>query len=201
MSICKYCFDKPRNSNCSCNDDTCEHRVMHCVIRITTKCTQTCRHCCFSCSPECNDMMSVKTAKNINKFLQFNHIYHINIMGGEFFCNPDWFDIIKILSKNMKRVRITTNGDWSINADITNYFIKLCKSIRNIIIGISFDNFHTNKNVKTAISICKNNNIDYTSFDGHIEDAIVPVEKGNWYASDFSMFSCCCKINKYSYYL
>ena len=40
--------------------------------------------------------MSTETASKIKMFLINNNINkRINIMGGEFFCNPDWKEIIE----------------------------------------------------------------------------------------------------------
>lgn len=42
-------------------------------------------------------MMSIDTAKEISLFFRSNKIRSINLMGGEFFCNPDWFEILDVL--------------------------------------------------------------------------------------------------------
>ena len=44
-------------------------------------------------------MMTVETAEIIAKFLKANGILSLNVMGGEFFCNPDWYPIIGHLLK------------------------------------------------------------------------------------------------------
>ena len=97
MNRCDICLE-PDCTKKTCHCDTCRNfeqcpKFLHPTIRITTKCTQQCTHCCFSCSPSSEKMMTVETAEVIAKFLNANGILSLNVMGGEFFCNPDWHQL------------------------------------------------------------------------------------------------------------
>lgn len=207
MSICDFCFNPDKNCEHNCKGIDCAnysrcHRKLHEVIRITKKCTQSCGHCCFSCSPNETVMMTVQTSKEINQFNQFNHILMINIMGGEFWCNPDYYKIICNLSQGMRRIRITTNGDWVIKPAICKKLLKiaeLLKSLPEFYLGISKDQYHNNKNVEKAVEFCQIHEIPYIINDADIQEAIVPVGKGAWHETFMSSISCCCKTNKYLY--
>ena len=132
LSRCDYCVDPCNNPNptkcISCEKTTTCHRNLHPTIRITRKCTQQCTHCCFSCSPNSTDMMSLTTAKEISKFLANNNINQIQIMGGEFFLNPNWEMIITELSKKIRAVRLVSNGDWFKNSKTTKSIISFLKN-------------------------------------------------------------------------
>jgi hypothetical protein len=165
------------------------------TIRITMKCTQECDHCCFACSPKETAMMEIETAKKIHKFLVGNEIQSINVMGGEFWLNPNWETIIKILIKDMTTVRLVTNGDWYTSK-------KTCEQIKSLLqtqtqsiiyIAISIDNFHTNTNVENAKKFCIDNNLLYTLGHGINEDGIIPVRKGYSYAGFYAGISMYCK--------
>ena len=78
----------------------------HQLSELLQKCTQSCSHCCFSCSPNNNIFMSTETASKIKMFLINNNINkRINIMGGEFFCHPNWKEIIDIRVHDIDIVR------------------------------------------------------------------------------------------------
>ena len=62
-------------------------------------------------------MMSVEVAKSISNFLKNNQIYSVNLMGGEFFLNKDWYEIILLITDGLENVRIVTTGDWTKDED------------------------------------------------------------------------------------
>ncbi len=139
---------KPYSCNCEgCSIKEKCNKILRPTIRMTTKCTQLCSHCCFECSPNRTDMMTIDIANDISIFLKNNNIINAQIMGGEFFCNPDYERIISILCKNLKRVRLVTNGDWAKNPSKV---IAMLKNNDKIYVGISVDDYHTNKYVNKA---------------------------------------------------
>lgn len=62
-------------------------------------------------------------AEKIAAFVKNNGVRHLNLMGGEFFCNKDWFEIFDKLISSTKFARIVTNGDW-VNSDDTKTKLK-----------------------------------------------------------------------------
>lgn len=55
--------------------------------------------------------MSVDISKSISKFIKSNNILSSNVMGGEFFCNPNWYDILSEIISNLTMMRLVSNGD------------------------------------------------------------------------------------------
>lgn len=55
-------------------------------------------------------MMSIDKAKEIALFFRSNEIKSVNLMGGEFFCNPSWYEILDILLSEVISARLVTNG-------------------------------------------------------------------------------------------
>src|SRR5574343_1137609 len=153
-SPCDICVDPQCGGKRNCNCTTCERRTscyrlagLKPTIRITRRCTQQCNHCCFECSPNENEMMSVAMARNIGQFCQMNNIRYTEIMGGEFFCNPDWYEILDVLSVGMKRVRLVSNGDWAGSPELALKVLSFLRSHSQFHVGISKDCWHTNKYV------------------------------------------------------
>ena len=167
----------------------------HPIIRITTKCTQSCEHCCFSCSPSQTRQMSVEMAQQISDFLNNHHISTIEIMGGEFICNPNWYSIVETLSKNINSVRLVSNGDWLASSERV---IKLLKRNKQIKIAISKDKYHTNQNYVNITKELETANIPYViqSFELN-EYGIVPIGRAQSYCGFYSYFGCYCKNPKY----
>jgi len=161
------------------------------VIRITTKCTQKCSHCCYECSPKRNDMMSITTAKQVKKFLQNNGIKNIEIMGGEFYCHPQWKRIFEILVPGLSTVRLVTNGDWAHDKSVPEFL----KQFENLVLGISKDEWHTNKNVRKAAAACKKHGILHrvATKEETTPESVVPVGRGELLFGFYSMFGCYCK--------
>jgi hypothetical protein len=137
--------------------------------------------------------MSIQTAKNINEFLINNQIETANIMGGEFFCNPDWEEVIYNLIKGLKSVRLVSNGDW---ADSMYYSLVVDFLVRNpkIHLSLSLDKWHTNKNIDKAVEYCEQFNINYNvaTKDEVTEESIAPIGKSQYDFNFYSMFGCYC---------
>ena len=201
---CDICIEEKCGGVKNCNCETCNikdkcNKHLWPTIRITNKCTQSCSHCCFSCSPSKNKMMTAEYSKNIAKFLDSNNIQLITLMGGEFFCNPEWADIFHNIIPNRKYVRLVSNGDWAKSKVSTNKIIKTLKEFPNLKVSISKDKWHTNKYVDKAESYLKEASIEYNvAQDGEMTDeAIVPIGNGEFHYSMFSMFAQACSKNKY----
>ena len=71
--------------------------------------------------------MSISTAIDVNAFLINNGMRDINLMGGEFFCNPYLENNMNVLIKGLKIVRLVTNGDWAGNEFLKKKVIKFLK--------------------------------------------------------------------------
>lgn len=178
-SRCNICVDPNCDGRQDCNCDTCDkkdccYRFLAPTIRITTKCTQSCEHCCFSCSPERNEFMSLEQAQHVGRFLKANDIWYANIMGGEFFMHPDWFDIISAICEHVDVVRLVTNGDWVTSKSQD---VKVLAEKFPIKIAISKDRWHTNNNVVAASEFCEASGIPYkvATEEETKEESVVPV--------------------------
>lgn len=208
---CNICIEETcKGAKYNCNCDACKlkdecNKLLRATIRITNKCTQSCSHCCFESSPKRTLMMTVDTAENIAKFLRSNKIEFLNLMGGEFFCNPDWYWILDTLISTSVYSRLVSNGDW-INDDSVKCGLKRLheKYGDSFVIHISKDKWHTNKNVESALEylnsigiICK-----CTKPEEATDNSIVPVGRSELNSFGFySMIACYCHNpkNKYSF--
>jgi len=136
--------------------------------------------------------MTVEMAKDIKTFLNNNSITsRLNIMGGEFFCNPDWVKILTILVVDVDQVRIVTNGDWAVNPDAV---VKFMADHPQCYFDISKDRWHTNKNVDLAEQICVKNNIRcfVATSEETSSDSIVPIGNSRFEYNLYSSFSRYC---------
>jgi hypothetical protein len=204
---CDICIEEECKGAHNCYCDTCKniakcYKFLHPTIRITTKCTQSCIHCCWSCSPKHTDMMSIETAKQIRDFILSNNIQVISLMGGEFFCNPDWKNIFStLISDAIISVRLVTNGDWAHNPK-DHSTIEFLSGFSNLRISISKDSWHNNINVEKAVKQCKSHKIQYNVATDKetTQESIVPVGKGSLHFSTvYSMFGCYCHNPEHSY--
>jgi hypothetical protein len=195
---CDICLDKECKGK-SCNCDTCKNKLvcyksLRPTIRITTKCTQACSHCCFECSPKSSKMMTLATAVKINQFLHNNRITQMNLMGGEFFCNPDWFEILSAILKEIPAgSRLVSNGDWVINRNETRKLIALAKT-HGLKVSISHDRWHTNANVEAAVKVLTKHGIPCNSTEEEgTNDSMVPVGRAMFDYSMYSSMMCYCR--------
>ena len=134
MNRCNICLDDCNRKNiCDCSK--CDKigkcpKLLTPTIRITNKCTQECSHCCFSSSPKSNITMSIDMSKSISRFIKSNSILFSNVMGGEFFCNPNWYDILSEIISNLTVMRLVSNGDWINSEEVKESLESLYLKIR-----------------------------------------------------------------------
>ena len=146
--------------------------------------------------------MSVEQSEKTAQFLKSNLILSVNLMGGEFFCNPDWFEILSNIVKTVKVARLVTNGDWakinSVKEKLTE-FVSLYKD--KVHFSISKDKWHTNKNVDQAVKFFDDLGAKYNlATDEETKDeSIVPVGRSRFEYNLFSTFSCYCHNPKQKY--
>ena len=145
--------------------------------------------------------MSVATAKTIAQFLVANDIKYINLMGGEVWLNPDWEEIITLLSC-VDRVRIVSNSDFM---ELCPEFLPFLTSFENVKLCLSNDKWHTNKHVEVAEKEVNRLGIKCEvsgkNADALNNDGIVPVGRMRWGANNmFDMLMAYCQKpeNKYS---
>lgn len=183
----------------SCNCATCDKRKvcprqLRPTVRITLKCTQQCRHCCYASSPDHDEHMSVAIAADVAKFVGANGIRRLNVMGGEFFCNPDWQGVLELLCGSVESVRLVTNGDWAGKAELRRKVIDFLAAHDNTYLALSHDKWHTNRHVSTAERTCKDADIICiisTKEEGDSPPA--PVGRHEFEMdSIYSMFGCWC---------
>lgn len=197
---CRICFTedctgKDKKCNCSVceNYDKC-NKVLQATIRITNKCTQECSHCCFRSSPKSSIMMTKEEADKIAQFIDKNKIYFLNVMGGEFFCNPDWFYILNKFAEVCIVLRVVSNGDWARDDEVKEKLTALFTLHPNIKMSISKDKWHTNKNVELAGEFLKMIRAPYNIADDVLKDnGIVPIGRGEFYYSFYSSFGAYCR--------
>lgn len=96
--------------------------------------------------------MSIETAESISQFLKLYEIKSASLMGGEFFCNPDWLKILNIILPNLEYCRLVTNGDWAEDKD---FLKQLLPYNDRLSIAISEDHWHTNKFTRRAVEQCE----------------------------------------------
>lgn len=207
MKRCDICIEETCNGKFNCNCDRCEnlrkcYRILHPTIRLTTKCTQKCSHCCFKCSPDGTRMMDMDTAAVLADFINNNEIISANIMGGEFFLNPNWYEILMLISANLINMRLVTTGDWIHDAEVCKKLIQLNEARKGALwVAVSKDQWHTNKNVEETEQFLEKNDFSYyigTEAEDN-EDAIVPIGRAEGTYGFLSMYGCYCQEPKNMY--
>lgn len=206
MNRCDICLE-PDCTEGKCHCDSCKNlaqcpKYLHPTIRITNKCTQQCAHCCFSCSPSGEKMMTVDTARDIAQFLASNEISSLNVMGGEFFCNPDWYPIMEQFLNTGSVVRLVSNADWYNDDTVKNGLIALNTETKgSLYLSLSNDRWHTNVGVKAAEEYLKTHNILYTveSKEQASEAGIVPIGRSESSYGFYSMLACYCHNPEHQY--
>ncbi len=136
-------------------------------------------------------MMSVAMAEKVAQFYENNDISYTQIMGGECFMNPDWEQIFRLILPKVKRARVVTNGDWSIDHL---RFADVLAEFPQVLVAISNDEWHTNRNVQTAAKACEDRGIELeVCKDGGLtEKGIVPIGNSDMFYSAYSAFQCWC---------
>lgn len=192
----------------SCKCKECQNlgecpKILHATIRITNRCTQKCRHCCFSSSPMSNIMMTPEMAKKINQFSEANGVMVYNVMGGEFFCNPRWHEILDtFLGSEVLFVRLVSNGDWFNRRDVKELLSDLFKRYQTKFkLSISKDKFHKNSwSDSDLLGFLKMTGGKYDV--GTMEEmAVVPIGRAWLGYSFYSMMAKYCDqpCNRYSF--
>lgn len=210
MSPCDICLDEKCEGKHNCHCATCElaskcNKHLHPTIRITNKCTQECAHCCYASSPKSKIMMSVEMSEKIAKFMKANGIEGANLLGGEFFCNPDWFEILSNIVDVCKVARIVTNGDWAMSEKVKTKLAEFIdKYKKKVLFSVSKDKWHNNKHVDAAAEFLKEHGAAYNvATEEETTDAsIVPVGRAMWNCVGggyYSMVGCYCQDDKNQY--
>lgn len=200
MNRCDICLDEKCDGEKNCNCSTCQnsnkcYKFLHATIRITNKCTQECSHCCFSSSPKRTEMMSIEMSESISKFLKSNNVMSINVMGGEFFCNPNWYEILKNFGRVVINMRLVTNADWGINDEVKLKLLDLKKEFGDSFhIAVSNDRWHTNKYVSKVEEFLSDNNFKFNIGDENNdkEEVIVPIGRSSGDCNFYGLFGCYC---------
>lgn len=201
-SPCDICLDQvcEGRRDCKCESckyaDRCHKRIgIKPTIRITRKCTQQCSHCVFSCSPKATEMMSAQQANKVATFCRANNIVWAEVMGGEFYMNPDWEEVLSILGKDIVTVRLVSNGDWANDEALSDSVIRFLSTHRQYYVGLSNDRWHTNAHVRQASDLLRDAQIlhrvarpEETAFDG-----LIPLGRSKYEPSFYTMFEAACR--------
>jgi hypothetical protein len=132
-------------------------------------------------------------AAKVAQFVKSNGIGRLNVMGGEFFCNPDWEEILATLFASVGYVRLVSNGDWAGLAKLQKQVIGFLANYANIHVALSFDKWHTNKHVETAMKACADAGIPHIRADREDDTGSVPVGRHQFEMDTvYGMFSCWC---------
>lgn len=149
-------------------------------------------------------MMTLEKSREINLFCRTNGIVVCEVMGGEFFMNPKWAEIIPVLAAGMKRVRLISNGDWAGNKTLAEKVTKVLAGLPQIHVGISRDKWHTNQFVDKACQYLKDAGIPFRTPKPEevTDDTIVPVGRAQYDCFNMlSMFSTYCHNEEKKYNL
>jgi hypothetical protein len=149
-------------------------------------------------------MMSLEMAKKIRRFVDLAGIERLNVMGGEFFCNPRWYDImVEFFESSAWLVRIVSNGDWYENSVVRDQISILADLYREkMCLDISEDRYHTNRwkesdlpGFISRLKVHQGKKID----PGEIEKAIIPIGRSWLQYSFYSSLQTYCS-NPFSSY-
>lgn len=206
---CDICLEETCGGKHDCDCGSCARysecpRVLHPTVRITNRCTQKCGHCCFGSSPESRVMMTVEQSEKTARFLKSNNIRMCQIMGGEFFCNPDWEAIVSNIAGAVRFTRLVTNGDWAGNPDVEAGLLRLLGKLGGSLrVSVSRDEWHTNRKVDAALEFLESNGFEHnTTKEGEMTgSSVVPVGRGEYISNMYSMFLTYCSepCNKYGF--
>ena len=115
-------------------------------------------------------------------------------MGGEFFCHPQWEEVIDVLVEGILTVRLVTNSDWAGNTELSKKVTGFLQNHPHIRVGVSKDGWHTNKHVDAAVKALEIGGIPFRlpTEDEIREDTIVPIGRGEFHYGFYSMFGNYC---------
>ena len=200
MQRCNICIEEKCGGKKDCCCDTCTkidtcNKYLKATVRVTTACTQSCAHCCFECSPAKKDHMTVETTRQVSTFLINNDVQALTIMGGEFWLNPDYKEVVTALVDGFLFVRIVTNGDWAEQkSEVAAFLASLQNEGRIIKVSISNDEWHTNRNVKEAVDFCIAYGLEHDMAEGITENSVVPVGRAeDSFFGFYYMLGCFCQ--------
>jgi len=146
--------------------------------------------------------MTLEVAELVRQFLASNPIYSANIMGGEFWLNPNWEKVLGTIVSGLDYARIVTNGDWAARKKSSRQVLAFMEANPHCYFAITTDQWHTNKNVKKAEQFCKKHNLIHRVDGDKDSNGIVPVGRSEFEMGGFyGMFSCYCHnpAKKYSF--
>ena len=116
-------------------------------------------------------------------------------MGGEFYCNPHWYEILDMFLNIGCHIRLVSNGDWGNDDKIKKLLSQLNNNYpNNFHISLSYDSYHTNQFTDNAIDFLNNNNFKYnvgeTSNVG--EDGLIPIGRSECSFGFYGLYGCYC---------
>lgn len=203
---CQFCIDPMcegrRDCDCeSCDKRDCCYRTLRPTIRVTLKCTQKCGHCCWAASPAKDKHMTPEVAELVHQFLDSNPIHYANIMGGEFWLNPDWEEVLGMIVEGLDYARLVTNGDWSADEESSRRIRAFMEAHEQCYLAITTDRWHTNKHVVTAEEFCKEHNLLHKVGGDEDDKGLVPVGRSAFDFGMYGMLACYCHtpVNKYTF--
>lgn len=80
------------------------------TVEVTQQCNLRCKHCYLESCPENNKTMSIENFRQLVSILKQNDVVNIELTGGEFFVNPNAYEILKLSIQNFTKVALLTNG-------------------------------------------------------------------------------------------
>lgn len=147
-------------------------------------------------------MMTVDKALEIAEFLKCNEIQSLNMMGGEFFCNPDWHFIIDQFLALGGVVRLVSNADWFNNDEVKGGLIDLNQRYSgHFFLSLSRDKWHTNIGVDAAAAFLKCEKIPYVveSEEESSDNSLIPIGRSECSFGIFGMLACYCHNPAHQY--
>ena len=148
--------------------------------------------------------MTVAIAVEVARFLEANEVQQITLMGGEIICHPNWQEILETLLSvpTVSYVRIVTNGDWAHPDGVSKFLTALEPHRDRLNLAVSYDRWHTNARVEAAVAECEARGFRVTQTTDKEDNLknIVPVGRGEFHGSIYSLMACSCHnpMKKYS---
>jgi hypothetical protein len=144
-------------------------------------------------------MMSIEMAEKIAKFLTSNNIKNVNVMGGEFFCNSDWYEVMSPIADSVSGgiFRLVSNSDWVKSNETRKKLVEFIDKYKDrLVICLSKDRWHNNDNVQEAYDFLVGTGV-YVRIATEEEtrhESIVPVGRGELegYGGFYSFMGCYC---------
>ncbi|MBQ1871506.1 MAG: radical SAM protein [Lachnospiraceae bacterium] len=109
---------------------------LFCSIELTNVCNFTCSHCYKEAGPSCEEYISLESIRKIADNLK-NHLYSIDLTGGEATIHPEFTEIVKMLDG--PKLHLLTNG--SRLADLDNEILKRFEIIQVSLYGKSVEEY------------------------------------------------------------